>query len=98
MNKKDEVTVKIGDTEIKNSEYQKLLGIKVDSKLNINEHLNHIISKASGKANALSSLIPYISLSKKKNQGVHFLTHNFITTPLFGCSIVVLKIITLIAI
>ena len=46
VNKRDEVT-KI--TEIKNSEYEKLLGIKVDTKLNFNEHLNYIISKASRK-------------------------------------------------
>ena len=43
MNKKDDVTVRIGDTEIKNSEIEKLLGIKVDSKLNFNEHLNDIL-------------------------------------------------------
>ena len=43
MNKKDDVTVRIGDTEIKNSEFEKLLGIKVDSKLNFHEHLNDIL-------------------------------------------------------
>ena len=36
VNKKDEVTIMIGDTEIKNSEYEKLLGIKVDTKRNFN--------------------------------------------------------------
>ena len=30
VNKKDEVTIRIGYTEIKNSEYEKLQGIKVD--------------------------------------------------------------------
>ena len=35
MNKKDEVTLRIGDTEIKNSEYEKSLGIKVDTKLKL---------------------------------------------------------------
>ena len=39
VNKKDEVTIRIGDTEIKKCEYEKLLGIKVDPKLNFNEHL-----------------------------------------------------------
>ena len=29
----------IGETEIKNSKYERLLGIKVDTKLNYNEHL-----------------------------------------------------------
>ena len=37
----------IGDTEIKNSEYKKVLGIKVDTKLYFSEHLNDIISKSS---------------------------------------------------
>ena len=53
MNKKDEVTIMIRDTEIKNSEYGKLLGIKVDTKLNFNEHFYDIISKISRKVNAL---------------------------------------------
>ena len=51
VNKKDEVTIRIGDPEINNSEYEKLPGIKVDTKLNFNEHLNDIISKASCKVN-----------------------------------------------
>ena len=51
---------RIGDTEIKNSEYEKLLKIKVDSKLNFNEHLNDIISKVSRRANALSRVMPYM--------------------------------------
>ena len=40
MNKNDELTMKIGDTDIKNNEYEKLLGVKVDTKLNFNEHLD----------------------------------------------------------
>ena len=49
VNQKREVTIRIGDTQIQNSEYEKLLGIKFDAKLNFNEHLNDIISKASRK-------------------------------------------------
>ena len=63
MNKKDEATIRIGDAEIKNSEYKKLPGIKVDTKLNFNEHLNDIISKANCKVKALSRVMPYMSLS-----------------------------------
>ena len=90
VNKKDEVTIRIGDTEIKNSEYEKLLGIKVDTKLNFHEHLNDIISKASFKVNALSIVMPYMSLFKRKKLVNSFLTHNLITAPLLGCSIVAL--------
>ena len=54
VNKKYEVVINLGETEIKNSEYEKLLGMKFDIKLNFNEHLNNIISKASRKVNAKS--------------------------------------------
>ena len=55
VNKNNGRTIKIGDTKIKISEYEKLLGIiKVDIKLNLNEHLNDIISKFSRKVNEMS--------------------------------------------
>ena len=55
VNKNNGRTIKIGDTKIKISEYEKLLGIiKVDIQLNLNEHLNDIISKFSRKVNELS--------------------------------------------
>ena len=55
VNKNNGRTIKIGDTKIKISEYEKLLGIiKVDIKLNLDEHLNDIISKFSRKVNELS--------------------------------------------
>ena len=38
VNKKDQEIKSVGDTEIKISEFEKLLGIKVDTKLNFNEH------------------------------------------------------------
>ena len=41
------------------NKYETLLGIKVDTKLNFNEHLNDIIRKASHKVNALSKVVPY---------------------------------------
>ena len=66
VNKKDKVIIRIGDTEIKNSEHEKLLGIKVDTKLNFDENLNNIISKASHIFNALSRVMPYMHLCEKK--------------------------------
>ena len=82
VNKKDEVTIRIGDTEIKNSEYEKSLGIKNDTKPNFNEHLNDIISKASRKVNALSRVMPYMSLSKKKKLVSSFFNSQFNYCPL----------------
>ena len=86
VNKKNEATMKIGDTEIKNSEYEKLLGIKVDGKLNFNEHLNDIISKASRKVNALSRVMPYMNLSKKKKLVSSFSNSQFNYCPLIWLS------------
>ena len=84
VNKKDEVVINLGETEIKNSEYEKLLGIKVDTKLNFNEHLNDIISKASRKVNALSRVVPYMSLSKKKILINSFFNSQFRYCPLIS--------------
>ena len=82
LNKKNEVAIRTADTEIKNSEYEKLLGIKVDAKLNFNEHLNDIISKASRKVNALSRVMPYMNLSKKKKLVSSFFNSQFNYCPL----------------
>ena len=62
--KKNEVVINLGETKIKKSEYKKLLGIKVDTKLKFNEHLNDIINKASHKVNALSRLVSYLGLRR----------------------------------
>ena len=61
VNKKDEVVINFGEKFLEKIE--KLLGIKVDTKLNVNEHLNDMINR---KVNALSRAVPYVSLSKKK--------------------------------
>ena len=67
VNKKREITIKIGDTEIKNSKY---------------EYLNDIISKASPKVNTLSRLMPYMNLSRKRKQVSSFFNSQFNYCPL----------------
>ena len=66
LSNKERVTMKIVETEIKSSNCEKLLGIKIDNNLTFNEHLNHIIEKASRKTNALSRVAPYMNESKKR--------------------------------
>ena len=66
VNKNNEVTIRIGDMEIKNSEYEKLQRIKINTKLNFNDYLNNIFSKASRKFNVLLRVIPDMSLFKNK--------------------------------
>ena len=82
VNRKDEDVITLGETEIKNNEYEKLLGIKVDTKLNFNEHLNNIISKVSRKVNALSRAVPYMRVSKRKILLNWFFNSQFSYCPL----------------
>ena len=72
---KDVVVINLGGTEI----------IKVDTKLNFNEHVNNIIIKASRKVNALSRVVPYVSLSKKKILMNSFFNSQFRYCILFEC-------------
>ena len=48
-----------------NTNCEKLLGIKVDSRLNFSKHLGDIIKKASRKINALSRITPFMNISKR---------------------------------
>ena len=54
----------IGPFEIKNTNCKNLLEIKVDTRLNFNEHLDGIIKKARRKINALSRITPTMNITK----------------------------------
>ena len=82
LRNKEKVTIKIGETEIKSSNCEKLLGIKIDNNLTFNEHLNHIIDKASHKTNALSRVAPYMNESKKRILMNSFFWSQFSYCPL----------------
>ena len=60
--------------KIKNTKYERLLGIKVDCGLKFENYLDSVIKKASNKINALSRVTPFMNLSKKKNS--FFLSYN----------------------
>ena len=82
LSNKERVTMKIGETEIKSSNCEKLLGIKIDNNLTFNEHLNHIIDKASHKTNALSRVAPYTNERKKRILMNSFFWSQFSSCPL----------------
>ena len=71
-----------GPFEIKNTNCEKLLGIKVDSRLNFNEHLDGIIKKASCKIKALSRIIPFTNISKRRILMNSFFNSQFNYCPL----------------
>ena len=48
------VTAKIGEFNVKNSSEEKLLGVKIDSKLSFENHVSSLCKKASQKLHALA--------------------------------------------
>ena len=61
----NELTVKINEIQIKNSQLEKLLEIAIDNNLKFEDHINNICRKASGKISALSRIAPYMDFPKK---------------------------------
>ena len=65
VSKNENISKHIDPFEIKNTNCEKLLGIKVDSRLNLDlEHLDGIIKKSSRKINALSRITPFMNITK----------------------------------
>ena len=64
-NNNENIAVKIGEH---NSECEKLPGVKLDWKLNFDDHIPRICKKARGKINTLARIARLIGLSKRRNQ------------------------------
>ena len=80
---KNNVTMNAGGFKIKNTECEKLLGIKVNCGLKFENYLDGVIKKASSKINALSRVTPFMNLSRKK-----MLVNSFFKSQLSFCPIV----------
>ena len=78
----ERVSMKLDNIEIENSHYERLLEVKIDSKLNFKEHLDGIIKKASRKIKALSRIAPYINIAKRKLLMNSFFASQFNYCPL----------------
>ena len=62
--------IKINDIEVESNACEKLLGKKIDSKLNFKDHLDGVIKKASRKVNVLSHITHCVkSVSIRCNSG-----------------------------
>ena len=79
---KNNVTMNASGFKIKNTECEKLLGIKVDCGLKFENYLDGVIKKDSNKINALSRVAPFINLSKKKMLMNSFFKSQFRYCPL----------------
>ena len=59
--------------------FQKLLGVKINSKLSFDKHIKTICKKASNKLIALARVTRYMAIEKKKVLMKSFSTLNLIT-------------------
>ena len=81
--------MKLENIEIENSNCERLLGVKIDSKLNFKEHLDEIIKKASRKFIALSCITPYMDIAKRRLLMNSFSRHSLIIVLWYGYVITV---------
>ncbi len=58
------ITISIGDSDIENTNEEKLLGVTIDHKLTFEPHLNKLCKRAGYKLFALSRLSSYIDSNK----------------------------------
>ena len=65
-NKSKDSVITIGKSTIKESEYEKLLGVTFDKKLNFTKHVQDLCKKAHQKMHALARLSDYIDPIKLK--------------------------------
>ena len=62
----EHVSIKIDDNEVKSSDDEKVIGVKIDSKLNLKDHLDGVIKKARRKVSVLSPIAPYMNIAKRR--------------------------------
>ena len=62
----DKVNIILENQKMCNSPCEKLLGVRFDSKLTFDAHINDICKKAGLKLNALARITPYMDLNKKR--------------------------------
>ena len=61
-----EVSLTIETQKIKNNKFEKLLDIKLHSKLNFNSHIHEICQKPGQKLNAISRITPSMDFAKRR--------------------------------
>ena len=78
----ENIIVHVDEYEIENSKCQKLLGVKLDWKLNFDDRIFNVCKNTSGKLDALARIAPFIGLSKRRIIMKAFLNSQFSYCPL----------------
>ena len=76
------VKIKIGNFDITNIKSEKLLGVKFDHKLSLDDHISELCKKASRKIHALSRVASYMNISKGRILMNAFFKSQFSYCPL----------------
>ena len=66
LKKNDGTWLEVGDSLIESRTFEKLLSVKIDSKLSFEEHFKSICEKANNKLITLVSSTPYMEFGKRK--------------------------------
>ena len=74
--------IQVGDSLIKANGCEKLVGLKIDYKLNFDNHVNSLCKKANNKLRALARATPYMNIEKKKLLMNSFFNAQFNYCPL----------------
>ena len=72
-----DVTAKIGELDVKNSREEKLLAVKIDTKLSFENHVSSLCKKVSQKLHALTRVVNVMDLAKRKSLMKAFVTSQF---------------------
>ena len=78
----DPTGIQVGESVIKNTTFEKLLGIKINNKLIFDEHLSGLCKKAANKLGGLARVTSYMFLPKKKLLSNSFFNAQFNYCPL----------------
>ena len=78
--------IQVLPAHINNSKCEKLLGIKIDSKLSFDDHIENMCKNAGAKLNALTRVTQYMNTEKKALNYDAFFRHKLIIVSLLGCS------------
>ena len=62
----DAVNLRVSEYDIRNSECEKLLSVKLDNKLSFEKDIINICGKSSRKTYTLPAIAPYIDLSNRR--------------------------------
>ena len=76
------VHVNIGTAQIENSQFEKLLGVTLDSRLTFQKHIQQICGKTSSKLKALARITPLMDIEKRKILMNAFFNAQFSYCPL----------------